>query len=202
MNTWVTGWKDHCFHTALQKLLGDTHERIIEKWIWWENIYDQEVNQEPAEPDEELSLDWKGTIELFFESCSVRYVSYSVWYCREAAFLMSRMFVAHLLLWRYHPVKKSSLMFYPCSNPTGWTSETVNVDEYWLNTFSGKKKPTCDNSGIFTGSFFFYFKAILLSHYLCILVSLPVLHCAKWVLLTPASALEKSKKERAGWWEG
>lgn len=50
--------------------------------------------------------------------------------------------------------------------------------------------------------FFFYFKAISLSHYLCILASLPVLCCAKWVLLTPASALEESKKERTGWWEG
>lgn len=63
-------------------------------------------------------------------------------------------------------------------------------------------KNTCDDSGIFTGSFFFYFKAISLSHYLCILASLPVLRCAKWVLLTPASALEESKKERTGWWEG
>lgn len=37
---------------------------------------------------------------------------------------------------------------------------------------------------------------ISLSHYLCILVSLRLLHCAKWVLLTPAAALEKREEGR------
>lgn len=37
---------------------------------------------------------------------------------------------------------------------------------------------------------------ISLFHYLCILVSLRLLHCGKWVLLTPASALEKREKEK------
>lgn len=43
---------------------------------------------------------------------------------------------------------------------------------------------------------------ISLSHYLCILVSLHLLHCAKWVLLTAAFVLERRQNERTGWWEG
>ena len=98
--------------------------------------------------------------------------------------IQSSVFISHIL--------------YPSLNSNRRPICIVNADARWLDTLRAKN--TCGNpSHIYW--MFISFKAFLLSHYLWILVSLHLLHCAKWVLLTAASVLEERGKERTGWWE-